>query len=120
MEGIPRSQGTFFCHQCFCPFSSETPVFVWAANGVRRVIAAGQNSEYLAGMTTAQPTTVQHIEDAVRQLSRDELADFRAWFAEFDAVAWDRQFEADASAGRLDWLVQEALQDLREGRCTER
>ncbi|MCY2995881.1 MAG: hypothetical protein NTY19_49730 [Planctomycetota bacterium] len=67
-------------------------------------------------MTTAQPTTVQHIEDAVRQLSPDDLAGFRAWFAAFDAVAWDRQFEADALAGRLDWLVQEALEaGRREG-----
>ena len=68
-------------------------------------------------MTTAQPITVQHIEDAVRQLSADELTDFRAWFTEFDAVAWDRQFGADASAGRLDWLVQEALQIGRPKGC---
>jgi hypothetical protein len=38
---------------------------------------------------------------------------------EFDADAWDRQFEEDVSAGRLDALADEALLDLREGRITE-
>jgi len=65
-------------------------------------------------------STVQQIEDAVQQLSLEERAAFRAWFAEFDAEEWDRQFEADVSAGRLEWLVEEARRDMREGRCTER
>ncbi len=65
-------------------------------------------------------STIGQLENGVRQLSSEELAAFRAWFAEFDADAWDRQFEADASAGRLDWLVEEARQYLRDGRCTDR
>lgn len=35
------------------------------------------------------------------------------------SCAWDRQFEADVAAGRLDQLAEEVLQDLREGRCTD-
>jgi hypothetical protein len=49
-----------------------------------------------------------------------ELATLRAWFAEFDAAAWDREIEEDVAASRLDALAEEALSDLREGRCTER
>jgi hypothetical protein len=64
--------------------------------------------------------TVQEIEDAVLKLSGPELAAFRAWFAEFDAAAWDRQIEEDAAEGRLDALADEAMSDLRNGRCTER
>lgn len=64
-------------------------------------------------------STVQEIEHAVRRLSQDDLAAFRRWFAEFDATAWDRQFEEDVAAGRLDHLAGEALRDLREGRCTD-
>jgi hypothetical protein len=64
-------------------------------------------------------STVQEIESAVRQLSSQDLAAFRAWFAEFDARAWDRQFEEDVAAGRLDKLAQEAIEDLRAGRCTD-
>jgi hypothetical protein len=63
--------------------------------------------------------TIKEIKEAVRQLSPEELAAFRAWFVEFDANAWDRQFEDDVAAGRLDQLAKEALQDLREGRCTD-
>ncbi len=65
-------------------------------------------------------STIQQLENGVRQLSPEELAAFRAWFADFDAAEWDRQFEADVSAGKLDWLVEEARQDSREGRCTDR
>ncbi|MBI1746201.1 MAG: hypothetical protein HYR55_06400 [Acidobacteria bacterium] len=65
-------------------------------------------------------STVQEIKEAVRQLSPVHLAAFRAWFAEFDASVWDQQLEHDVAAGRLDRLAEEALQDLREGRCTDR
>jgi hypothetical protein len=64
-------------------------------------------------------STVQEIKEAVIQLSPEDLAAFRAWFAEFDASLWDRQLEEDVAAGRLDRLAEEALQDLREGRCTD-
>jgi hypothetical protein len=63
-------------------------------------------------------STVKDIEVAVRKLTEKELSSFRAWFAEFDAAAWDKQFEQDVAAGRLDKLADEALNDLREGRCT--
>lgn len=62
---------------------------------------------------------VSEIEIAVKKLSRDELSVFRDWFQEFDAEAWDKQFETDVAAGRLDALAEEALRDLREGRCTD-
>jgi hypothetical protein len=61
---------------------------------------------------------LKDIEHAVKQLSSDDLAVFRAWFAEFDAEIWDRQFEEDVAAGRLDTLAKKALRHLREGRCT--
>jgi hypothetical protein len=64
-------------------------------------------------------STVQDIENAIRQLSPEDLAAFRAWFAEFDAAVWDRQLEADVAAGRLDQLAEEALQEFRAGRCTD-
>lgn len=64
--------------------------------------------------------SVKEIEEAVLRLSAAELAAFREWFAEFDAEAWDRQIEGDVAAGRLDSLADEAIGDLRAGRCTER
>jgi hypothetical protein len=64
-------------------------------------------------------STIEGIEEAITLLSSEELATFRQWFAEFDAAAWDRQFEEDVAAGRLDYLAEEALQDLQQGRCTD-
>ncbi len=61
---------------------------------------------------------LKDIEHAVRQLSAEELAAFRVWFDEFDAEIWDRQFEEDVAAGRLDELAKKALRHLREGSCT--
>jgi hypothetical protein len=48
------------------------------------------------------------------------LAAVRDWFTEFDAAEWDRQFERDVAAGRLDALADEALTDLDNGRRTDR
>jgi len=64
-------------------------------------------------------TTVIDIERAVEQLSPSELKAFRQWFAERDAAEWDRQFENDVGAGRLDALGEKALGELREGRCSD-
>jgi hypothetical protein len=63
-------------------------------------------------------STVREIEDAIRKLPDEELTAFRAWFAEFDAAAWDRQFEQDVADFRLDSLADEASRDAREGRST--
>lgn len=65
-------------------------------------------------------STVSQLEETVRRLSDAERAEFRAWFAAFDAAEWDHQFETDVADGRLDWLAEEARGDLRTGRCTDR
>jgi hypothetical protein len=62
---------------------------------------------------------VQEIEDAIRDPAGDDLAALRAWFAEFDADAWDRKFERDVAEGRLDALSDEALRNTRAGRCSD-
>ena len=64
-------------------------------------------------------STITEIETAVSNLSPQELSTFRAWFASFDAEQWDREFERDVEAGRLDKLGQKALKELQEGRCTD-
>ena len=52
--------------------------------------------------------TIDDLENAVAGLSGDDLAQFRAWFVDFDSAAWDRQVEQDAAAGKLDSLADEA------------
>jgi hypothetical protein len=62
---------------------------------------------------------VEKIEREVQGLSPEELASFRQWFAAFDAEAWDRQFEADVRAGKLDALAERALRDHAAGKSTK-
>lgn len=64
-------------------------------------------------------STIEEIKSAVTKLPPEELSSFRAWFSEFDADAWDHQFEHDIAMGRLDALAEEALRDLHEGRCSD-
>lgn len=61
-------------------------------------------------------THVEKLEREIASLSPDELAEFRRWYAEFDAAVWDRQLEADAGTGALDRLADEALAEHRAGR----
>ena len=64
-------------------------------------------------------TTMESLEQAIEQLSPAELARFRRWFSRFDADAWDAQIEADAAAGKLDALAEEALAEYRNGQARE-
>ena len=62
---------------------------------------------------------IEHLEKQIRELSDEELAKLREWFAEYDAEIWDRQMEADVKAGKLDRLAEKALRDHAEGRTKE-
>lgn len=64
-------------------------------------------------------STVEAIENAVENLSSEELAQFRRWFAQFDAIAWGEQIEADAAAGKLDALAAQALAEYDAGQVCE-
>jgi hypothetical protein len=61
---------------------------------------------------------VEKIEQDVQALSPNELAQFRAWFLEYDWAMWDRQLERDVQNGRLDDLAAEALRDHKAGKTT--
>jgi hypothetical protein len=62
---------------------------------------------------------VEKIEREIQDLSAEEMTELREWFAAFDAEAWDRQFEADVRAGKLDALAEKALKAHESGRTTK-
>lgn len=62
---------------------------------------------------------VEQLEERIAKLAPRDLAEFRAWFVEFDARVWDEQIEADAKAGKLDGLIAEALADYKAGKARE-
>ena len=61
---------------------------------------------------------IEKIERQIEALSAEELAQFRAWFVEFDWAAWDRQLEADIRAGKLDQFIEKACSDHAKGKTT--
>jgi hypothetical protein len=62
---------------------------------------------------------LEQLEKHIERLSPEELKKFRAWFAEFDARAWDAEIEADSRAGKLDSLVAEARAEHKAGKTRE-
>lgn len=62
---------------------------------------------------------LEALEKKVSGLSAEQLSEFRRWFVEFDAAAWDRQIERDVKAGKLEALADEALRDHAAGKSTD-
>ncbi len=61
-------------------------------------------------------TKIEALEKQVQELSPEDFAAFRNWFADFDAELWDRQLERDVKAGNLDRLAEEARQEHAHGK----
>ena len=58
---------------------------------------------------------VKALENAVKALPPQDLAEFRRWFAEFDLAVWDEKIEVDLSSSKLDALLTEAEEDYNSG-----
>lgn len=61
-------------------------------------------------------TDIRAIEREIERLDDKTFAAFRDWFIAYGNARWDRQIEADATAGKLDPLVEEALAEHRTGK----
>jgi hypothetical protein len=82
-------------------------------------MAACQNPPLSLRSVGVDMPDVKALEDAVKALPPQDLAEFRNWFAEFDLAVWDRQIDADAASGKLDALLAEAEADYRAGQRRE-
>ena len=60
-------------------------------------------------------STVEAITTAIAQLPPEELAQVRAWLADYAERQWDEQIAQDERAGRLDALAEKALKGRRGG-----
>jgi hypothetical protein len=59
------------------------------------------------------------IKAAIEALPEDEYAQLRQWFADRDWEIWDRQLALDSEAGKLDFLIKEALDDKGKEKLRE-
>jgi hypothetical protein len=66
-----------------------------------------------------QMTKVKELERAVASLTAEEYREFRQWFLDRDWEQWDQQIAEDSRAGKLDFLVREALDAKQQGKLQE-
>jgi len=64
-------------------------------------------------------STVEEIKSAIQKLSLEERAEVAKWIHGWEDDDWDRQMAADAKAGRLDKLLNEVRDDIRNDRLEE-
>ncbi|MCY4402484.1 MAG: hypothetical protein OXD54_07910 [Candidatus Poribacteria bacterium] len=55
------------------------------------------------------------IQQEILALPQVEYLQLRKWFSELDWDNWDQEIEADSDAGKLDFLVAEALEEKEKG-----
>ena len=58
---------------------------------------------------------ITKIQEAILALSKTDYQLLRQWLNELDKDEWDRQIEADSNAGKLDFLIAEALEAKEKG-----
>ena len=59
---------------------------------------------------------IEEIKNAVNSLPVTEYRQFRDWFLERDWAQWDNQIQADSESGKLDFLVEEAMDEKNRGK----
>ena len=64
-------------------------------------------------------TKLEAIEEQIRTLSPEELAELQEWLLERGAEQWDAEIERDAESGRLDEVFKRSLSDHRAGKSRE-
>ncbi len=62
---------------------------------------------------------VDEIKTAIESLPEEEFVQLREWFSEKDWGKWDRQIEKDSGSGKLDFLIEEALEEKRTGKLKD-
>jgi len=64
-------------------------------------------------------STVVEIESAITNLPKKEFWELATWFDDVKNRAWDEQMEADAAAGKLDFLFEEAKAQRAQGKLKD-
>lgn len=63
-------------------------------------------------------SNLSEIEAAIERLPREEVFTLGEWLRQRLEDEWDREFEEDVTAGRLDALAQRAIDAHRMGKST--
>ncbi len=62
---------------------------------------------------------VEQLKTEIETLPEKDFMRLRRWFAEKDWARWDKQIEFDVTAGKLDFLLDEASAAKAQGKLRE-
>jgi len=62
---------------------------------------------------------LEELQKAISDLPEEDYRQFRHWFLERDWERWDRQLVEDSRAGKLDFLIKEALDAKKENKLRD-
>ncbi len=60
-------------------------------------------------------TTVSELQQAILELSEDDYSELRRWLLDQEWERWEREFDEDVRAGKLDDLASQALEAKARG-----
>ena len=64
-------------------------------------------------------TTVSELQEAILGLSEADYSELRRWLLDQDWERWEREFDEDVKAGKLDALASEVLEAKARGELTD-
>lgn len=59
--------------------------------------------------------TLEEVKSDIKALPHWEYTNLTHWLSERDRQAWDEEINRDSAAGKLDFLIEEALEEKRAG-----
>ena len=59
---------------------------------------------------------LEKIQEEIRLLPQSEFRKLRDWIIEQDWNEWDQQIDKDVSLGKLDFLIEEAVNENKAGK----
>jgi len=60
-------------------------------------------------------STVEQIEKAILALPKQDVRRLADWLLDLDEQLWDQQIKADVTAGKLDRIAEQAIEQHRAG-----
>ena len=62
---------------------------------------------------------VEELKSEIERLPEEEFAELYRWLSEKDWARWDNEIAAESEAGKLDFLVSEALDAKAKGKLKD-
>jgi len=62
---------------------------------------------------------IQELKNEIERLPKEEFTELCRWLSDRDWANWDNEIATDSEAGKLDFLVREALDEKAKGKLKD-